>query len=605
VDCQGAGAQRDPRKGDVMSAHVVSVLRLLRPYWHLLAIAFVAMLVTGAADLLEPWPLKMVFDYVLGTKQPPAWLPNWFRDGGSRTAMLTTASIMLVVVAVVGAVSSYTQKYLSTTVGKRVGYDLRHMLYHHIQRLSLAFYESRRTGDMVVRLTSDIDAAEDFITNAVLGILLDLLTLAGMIVVMLMMDWRFSLIALSIAPLLFVLVHHYTRRIKVATRAVKRKESELASVVQESIASARIVKTFAREAFEEQRLDRESQESVDVTLQARSIKAILPPLVDVIVAVGTCLVLWFGAHLVMQGRLTAGALLVFLLYLAKMYKPMKDLSKMTDTLSKAAVAFERVGEIMAVEGVVHDLPGARQATRFSGRITFAHVRFGYAAELPVLKDVDLTIEPGQRAALVGLTGSGKSTLLGLIPRLYDTVEGEVLIDGRDVRSYTLQSLRELISVVLQEPVLFRATIAENIAYGRQGATPSEVFRREAGARRRVRRAVAAGLRHSCRRAWRNAVGWTAAAHHHCPRHRPKRADSAARRTVGGARSGIRGTDLRRPFALDAQSHVDHHRAPARDRAPRRCDFRFASWRHCGTRHPSSAAGGQSPLRPALPHAVPD
>jgi len=459
-----------------VSRYVVSIWRLLRPYWTLLAIAFVAMLVTGAADLLEPWPLKIVFDHVIGPKPPPAWLSGWIRDEGNRVAVLTAAAAAVVAIALVGAVASYTQKYLSTTVGKRVGFDLRHLLYHHIQRLSLAFYESRRTGYMVVRLTSDIDAVEDFITNAVLGIVLNLLTLVGMATVMIVMDWKFSVIALSIAPVLFVLVYHYTRRIKAATRAVKRKESELASVVQESISSARLVKTFAREEFEEGRLDREGQESVVLTLKARSIKAVLAPMVDVIVAIGTCLVLWFGARLVLRGGLTAGALLVFLLYLAKMYKPMKDLSKMTDTLSKAAVAFERVGEIMAIEGAVRDLPGASPAHRLAGHIAFAHVRFGYAADGIVLKDVDLTIEAGQRAALVGLTGSGKSTLLGLIPRLYDVLDGNVCIDNRDVRSYTLQSLREQVSVVLQEPVLFRATIAENIAYGRHDATPADVAR---------------------------------------------------------------------------------------------------------------------------------
>jgi ATP-binding cassette subfamily B protein len=459
-----------------VSGYVVSIWRLVRPYWTLLTVAFVAMLVTGAADLLEPWPLKIVFDHVIGPKPAPAWLSGWIGNDGNRVAVLTAAAAAVVAIAMVGAVASYTQKYLSTTVGKRVGFDLRHVLYHHIQRLSLAFCESRRTGDMVVRLTSDIDAVEDFITNAVLGIVLNVLTLVGMVAVMIVMDWQFSLIALSIAPLLFVLVYHYTRRIKAATRAVKRKESELASVVQESIASARIVKTFAREEFEEGRLDREGQESVALTLKARSIKAILAPMVDVIVAIGTCLVLWFGARLVLRGGLTTGALLVFLLYLAKMYKPMKDLSKMTDTLSKAAIAFERVGEIMAIEGAVRDLPGARPARRLAGHIALSHVRFGYAPDGIVLKDVDLTIEAGQRAALVGLTGSGKSTLLGLIPRLYDVLDGNVCIDNRDVRSYTLQSLREQVSVVLQEPVLFRATIAENIAYGRHDATPSDVAR---------------------------------------------------------------------------------------------------------------------------------
>jgi subfamily B ATP-binding cassette protein MsbA len=203
---------------------------------------------------------------------------------------------------------------------------------------------------------------------------------------------------------------------------------------------------------------------------------LLSPLVDVLVAIGTALVLWFGVRLVLAGGLTAGALLVFVFYLERMYKPMKDLSKMTDTLSKAAVAFERVGEILAVESRVRDLPGARRAARFDGRIEFADVLFGYDVERPILKNVNLTVEPGQRAALVGLSGSGKSTLISLIPRLYDVVSGHVRVDGRDVRSYTLGSLREQVSVVLQDPVLLHATVADNIVYGRPGAARDDVVR---------------------------------------------------------------------------------------------------------------------------------
>jgi len=294
--------------------------------------------------------------------------------------------------------------------------------------------------------------------------------------VMFYLDWRFSLIGLSVAPILFVLVYRFTRQIKKAARAVKQKESELASVVQESISSARVVKAFAREDFEEKRLDQESQENVTLSLQARSVKARLAPLVDIIVAVGTCLVLWFGVRLVLQGRLTAGALLVFVLYLGKMYKPMKDLSKMADTLSKAAVGFERIAEILHVERQVRDVPGARQAPPFQGRIELAHVRFGYLPDNLVLKDVTMTIEPGQRVALVGLTGSGKSTLIGLIPRLYDTLGGQISIDGRDIRSYTLASLRRQVSFVLQEAVLFHTSVAQNIAYGKPDATRDEIVR---------------------------------------------------------------------------------------------------------------------------------
>jgi subfamily B ATP-binding cassette protein MsbA len=459
-----------------MAARRLSIARLLHPHWRLLAIAFGAMLIEGAAELLEPWPLKVIFDHVLGSKPLPSWLAPWVWGGRDPIALLQLAAIAVVVIAVVGAVSSYTQKYLSTTVAKRVGYDLRHMLYHHVQRLSLSFYEQRQTGDMVVRLTSDIDAVEDFISSAVLGILLDVLTIIGMLGVMLYLDWRFSLIALSVSPVLFVIVYRFTRRIKRATRAVKKQESELASVVQESMASVRVVKAFGREDFEEDRLDQESQESVEVGLRARSVKARLAPLVDIVVALGTCFVLWFGVRLVLDGSLTSGALLVFVLYLGKMYKPMKDLSKMSDTWSKAVVGFERMGEILDIESQIRDRPDARPAPPFRGRIEFSHVRFEYAPGQPVLKDVCLTIEPGQRAALVGLTGSGKSTLIGLIPRMYDPVAGQVMIDGRNVTDYTLASLRPQVSFVLQEAVLFHTTVAHNIAYGRPGATRDEIVR---------------------------------------------------------------------------------------------------------------------------------
>lgn len=457
-----------------MAVRSLSLIRLLRPHWKLLAVAFLAMLVQSVADLLEPWPLKVVFDYVLGAKRMPDWLAEWMP--GDALAVLNVAAAAVIAIAIIGALSSYTEKYLSTTVAKRVGYELRHMLYHHVQRLSLSFYEQRKTGDMVVRLTSDIDAAEDLISSAALGIALNLLTLSGMMAVMFYLDWRFSLIGLSVAPVLFVIVYRLTRGIKKATRAVKRKESELASVVQESIASVRVVKAFAREEFEEKRLDQQSQESVALSLRARSMKARLPPLVDILVAVGTCLVLWFGVRLVLEGRLTSGALLVFILYLGKMYKPMKDLSKTADTWSKAAVGFERIAEILNIERQVRDRPGARPAPPLEGRIEFAHVRFGYDPLRPVLEDVSLVVEPGQRAALVGLTGSGKSTMIGLIPRLYDIAAGSISIDGQDVRSFTLGSLRSQVSFVLQEAVLFHATVAQNIAYGKPGATRDEIIR---------------------------------------------------------------------------------------------------------------------------------
>lgn len=455
-----------------MAARRLSLAALMAPHWRLLALAAVAMLVQGLTALFEPWPLKVIFDYVLGDRAVPAWVSPWLA-GRDRLAVLDAAALAVVAIAGVNAASAYVDKYYSSTVGKRVGFELRQRLYHHVQRLSLSFHEHRQTGDMVVRLTSDIDAAEDLV-SAVLQITLDIITIAGMTAVMFYLDWRFSLIGLSVAPVLFAIVYRYTRRIKNAARDVKRQESALASVVQESISSARVVKAFATEDYEERRLDKESRASVALSLRARSLKARLAPLVDVVVAIATCIVLWFGVRLVLSDRLTAGALLVFVIYLGRMYKPMKNLSKMADTLSKAAISFERIREVLAIESQVVDRPGARPAHALAGHIEFRDVRFGFAPGQVVLDRVNLSVAAGQRAALVGVTGSGKSTLLSLIPRLYDVTGGRVCIDDRDIRDYQLETLRRQVSFVLQETLLFRATVAQNIAYGRPGATMDEV-----------------------------------------------------------------------------------------------------------------------------------
>ena len=297
-----------------------------------------------------------------------------------------------------------------------------------------------------------------------------------MIGVMFYLNWHFTLVALSVAPALFLVVYYYTRRIKSASRAVRKQEGILLSVVEEVLTSIRVVKAFAREDYEQQRFESESLANVEAGLQARSIKAKLSPLVEVIVAIGTCLVLWYGARLALAGQLSAGVLIVFLLYLGKMYKPMRDLSKMTDTVSKAMVGYERIQEVLDIESRVQDVRGARQAPKFKGQIEFGHVSFSYGSDKDVLKDVSFRIEAGQVAAIVGPSGTGKTTIVSLIPRFYDPVSGYVGIDGTDIRKYRLKSLRDQISFVLQDTLLFRATIWENIAYGKPDAPPEEIRR---------------------------------------------------------------------------------------------------------------------------------
>jgi len=464
------------------------IVDLIRPHWMALTMALVAMLGEALTDILEPWPIKIVVDNIQEAHKLPGRLGGLITAlfGQNHYAVLNFAVAAVAVIAIAGAVSSYFEKYLTTNVSQWVGHDLRRTLYQHIQRLSLAEHDKARTGDLITRVTSDIAAVQDFINTALLGILVNVLTLFGMIGVMFYLNWRFTLIALSVSPALFLVVYYYTRRIKRASRAVRKKESELLSLVEEVLTSIRVVKAFAREDYEQKRFESESLENVEAGLQARSVKARLAPVVEVIVAIGTCLVLWYGARLALGGQLTTGTLIVFLLYLGKMYKPMRDLSKMTDTVSKAMVGFERIQEVLETESRLQDEPGARRASRFKGQIEFAQVGFNYGGDLEkekqkedesqILKDLSLKIEAGQIAAFVGPSGAGKTTLVSLIPRFYDPVSGHIAIDGTDIRRYRLKSLRDQISFVLQDTLLFRATIWENIAYGKPGASPREIKR---------------------------------------------------------------------------------------------------------------------------------
>lgn len=440
-----------------------------------MTLALVGAAGVAATDLLEPWPVKIVVDFAIQSKKMPGWMIALVsRIGEDKLAILTFAVAAVALVAVMGALFSYLQNYLTTSVGQRIMHDLRRTVYHHIQRLSLAEHDEKQTGDLISRVTTDIDSIQDFVTTALLGIVTNVLTLLGIVSIMLFASWRFTLVSLAVAPVLFGIVYFFTRRIKTAAREVRKKESALISTVQEVFSSIRVVKAFAREDYEEQRFARQSLDNVEAALEARGMKMMLSPVVDVVVASGTCLMLAYGARMVMANELTVGDLMVFLAYLRMMYKPMRELSKMTDTASKAGVGFERVREILETESAVRDTPRARAARDFKGKVEFDHVSFGYTPHQVVLKDLTFQIEPGQVAAFVGKTGGGKTTIINLIARFYDPISGTVRIDGADIRTFTLKSLRDQISFVLQDTLLFHAPVWQNIAYGRPQASRADI-----------------------------------------------------------------------------------------------------------------------------------
>lgn len=464
--------QRAPKRG-------LRIVDLLRPHSRELWLGLLAIAGESAADLLQPWPLKIVLDNVLrGKKQDHGWLNHLIDKtaGVDPMNVLLFACVAVLLIAVLDAICSYADKYLTTSVGQWVTHDLRRRIYTQVQRLSLAYHDQQPTGDLISRVTSDIDSIQSFIVSGLLGILVNAVTLIGMIVVLFYINWQFALIALAVVPPLFVIVYTYTRRVKKASREVRKKEGSMISVVEEVVTSMRVVKAFAREDYEIRRFEGESLEAVEAALRARALKAKLVPIVNIITAIGTCAVLWFGAKLAMEGHLTPGSMVVFVFYLGKMYKPMQEISKTMDSYSKAEIGYERIQEILKSDEEIHDIRGAKRAPKFKGEIELDHVTFEYKEGEPVLQDVNLHVDAGSMVALVGPTGSGKTTIVNLIARFYDPKEGVVRIDGIDVKQVTQKSLREQISFVLQDTVLFSGTIWDNIAYGRPDASVIEIVK---------------------------------------------------------------------------------------------------------------------------------
>jgi len=461
----------DPKGG-------LNILELLRPHSRQLWLGLFAIAGESIAGLLEPWPLKIVLDDLLQSKNQNGWLHRFIvaTAGSAPRNVLIFACIAVLVIAVADALFTYAEKYLTTNVGQWVGHELRRTIYTHVQRLSLAYHDQQPTGDLISRVTVDIDSIQSFIVSGLLSILVDSMTIIGMIIVMFWVNWRFTLIALAVVPPLFFIVNTYTRKVKKASREVRKKEGRMVSVVSEVVSSIRVVKAFSREDYEVRRFEGESLEAVEAALAARSLKARLVPIVNIVTAIGTCAVLWFGAQMAMSGHLEPGSLVVFVFYLGKMYKPMQDISKTIDAYSKAATGFDRIQEILRSDDEVHDKPGARRAARFKGELEFEHVAFAYKEDEPVLSDVSLHVEPGTMVALVGPTGAGKTTIINLIARFYDPTSGVIKIDGTDIRQFTQKSLRSQISFVLQDTVLFSGTIWDNIAYGCPDASYSRIVK---------------------------------------------------------------------------------------------------------------------------------
>jgi len=353
-------------------------------------------------------------------------------------------------------------------------FAMRRDLFAHLQRLSLRFHDHQRTGDLTTRLTSDTQAIQEMIANGITVLGTNGCLLAGMLVVMFWLNWRFALVSLSVAPLLFWTVFRYKRRIKAASRRARASTGQLASLAQETLASIRIVQGLSQEEQQDERFQERSESHHQANLDVVRYQARVVPLVDVFAAIGITIVMWYGATRVLAGELTTGDVVLFFAYITSLYNPMKGLARSSYLFSKASVGAERISEVMSVRSEVTDREGALAVSRLKGDIEFRNVAFGYETGQIVLSHINLIIAAGEKVAIVGATGAGKSTLASLIPRFYDPSEGQVCIDGQEIRNYSLQSLREQISLVLQESLLFSGTIRDNIAFARPGASDKEI-----------------------------------------------------------------------------------------------------------------------------------
>jgi len=452
------------------------LLPLLRPFRSKLFFAFFAMLLDALLTALRPWPLKVVVDCVLTHKPTRVpWIGQWLSHASFDPMYIVYgACAATLLIAISTGFFTYLFTRAMGSISQRLVFALRCKLFAHMQRLSLRFHDRQRTGDLVTRLTSDINAIQELIGHGSILFGSNAFLLLSMVSIMFWLNWRFALAALSVAPLLFWIVLSYAGRIRKAARVARTSDGLLASVAQETLSSIRVVQGLAQEQQQDERFSAQGSNSLAAYLESVRYRARVWPLVDVLAAMGLAIVMWYGATRVMAGELTTGDVIVFFAYVTNLYAPMKALSRLSFTFNKATIGAERIADVLEARSEVRDRKGGVVVKRLEGDLQFRDVSFEYETGRPVLSHIDLHIAPGEKIALVGPTGAGKSTLAGLVPRFFDPTCGEIYVDGEDIRNYQLQSLRDRVSLVLQDSLLFNGTIRDNIAFGRPDATEAEI-----------------------------------------------------------------------------------------------------------------------------------
>lgn len=448
----------------------VSFWPYLRRQRLLIAGSLLALLLGVGLRLLEPWPLKLVFDRILPLQRHEGGENQTLLDGLDSTTLVLIAALAVVAIAGLRAFASYCYTVGFALLSVRVVGEVRNHVYCHLQRLSLSFHARSRSGDLIIRIISDVALLQDVTVSAAVPLLANGLILLGMMAVMFLVQWQLALLVLLVLPLIWLSTVRVGRRLREVSREQRQREGATAATAAESLRAIQIVQALSLEEMFAKTFDIENQKGLGEGVKASRLSARLERTVDVLIAVGTALVLWQGTRLVLSQQITPGDLIVFLAYLKTALRPVRDLAKYSGRLAKASASGERVLDVLERTPDIRDLPDAVPAPPFQGWVCFEGVNFAYEPGKSVLEQITFEAQPGQQVALVGPSGIGKSTLISLILRLYDPVQGRVVVDGRDIREYTLMSLRAQIGVVLQDTVLFAASVWDNIAYGAPSAT---------------------------------------------------------------------------------------------------------------------------------------
>ncbi|MFC1714524.1 ABC transporter ATP-binding protein [Candidatus Poribacteria bacterium] len=394
-------------------------------------------------------------------------------DGSFRG--LTAIAILLVIMGLFNAFISASRSYTLAWMGRHVIYDISVRLFSHIQRLSMEFFDKRETGKIISRITNDVQALDEMVTRGVASVAVDLVSMLGIMAFMLYMNVKLSLLSFTLLPVLFLVAWLFRKRGRAAFREVRKKVADVTAKLEEGISGVRVVKSFSRENTNIQHFDKTNVENVDANMQAVKIWSIYYPIIEVITAVGTCIVVWHGGFQIMGEELTRGEFVAFLRYVYMFYMPVRQLTRVFSTMQSAMAASERIFEIMDTQPGVEESPDAVELPAIVGHVEYKDASFAYEEGEYVLHNISLTAEAGQTVAIVGPTGAGKSTIVSLLARLYNLEEGEVTIDGYNINNVTLASLRSQMGIVLQDSFLFSGTVRENIKYGNTNATEEEVI----------------------------------------------------------------------------------------------------------------------------------